>query len=226
MLRVSEVFESIQGEGPYVGVPAHFVRLQGCNLVNLPCGPCRMCDTSYAIPLKTPSSLYAEGDFLRLLKSKRLPLLVITGGEPLLQQRKLVQYLSKVPPELLPKLNVETNGTIPPSRDWSKFDTLFSVSPKLHTSSYLNLKSFRGFKKILKVVYNKEVDDHTFAQFVFKCASQLGIASEEDIYVMPKSRTRDSYVEQGLSCFEFCMKYGFRLGTREHLVLFDGVAGK
>jgi 7-carboxy-7-deazaguanine synthase len=42
MLRVTEIFASIQGETSYVGLPFSFVRLTGCNL------RCRYCDTTYA----------------------------------------------------------------------------------------------------------------------------------------------------------------------------------
>ena len=42
MLRLSEVFLSIQGEGPSAGTPAHFIRLQGCDV------GCRWCDTKYS----------------------------------------------------------------------------------------------------------------------------------------------------------------------------------
>jgi len=226
MLYVNEIFESIQGEGPFVGVPALFVRLQGCNLSELSCGPCKMCDTSYAISTKSSPLHLTEGDFLQYLKGVNPLLLVITGGEPLRQQEDLLKCLTEAPRELVPKINVETNGTISPSSAWAKLDTLFSVSPKPHSDAFLDLPSFKPFERILKVVYDETVGDFTFARQVFRYAAQLGITSTNDIYVMPESRSRETFIKRGLKCFEFCMQFGFRFGPREHLVLFDGVSGR
>ena len=76
-MRVSEIFLSLQGEGPSAGVPAHFLRLQGCSV------GCGWCDTKYSWDAAggrecEPGLLLDE---LRVLGSA--PLLVVTGGEPL-----------------------------------------------------------------------------------------------------------------------------------------------
>src|SRR5512134_1546223 len=76
MLRVNEIFASIQGETSYVGLPFAFVRLTGCDL------RCRYCDTLYA---------YDEGEELSLSEIIErigvfdIPRVAVTGGEPLLQ---------------------------------------------------------------------------------------------------------------------------------------------
>ena len=126
---------------------------------------------------------------------------------------------------MLPKINVETNGTIAPVVEWNQFSVLFSVSPKVHTKDYLCLSSFKSYKTVLKVVYDGKLPEFEFVNFIFECASSLGITSLEDVFVMPESRSLDSFVQTGLLCFEFCLKYGFRFGPREHLVLFDGKKG-
>ncbi len=48
MMRVVEVFDSLQGEGLWVGTPMTFVRLAGCNAPDLGLGCVRWCDTTYA----------------------------------------------------------------------------------------------------------------------------------------------------------------------------------
>ncbi len=76
MLRVNEIFYSIQGESTFAGWPCIFIRLTGCNL------RCRYCDTRYA---------YEEGDDIPLeeilakVKGFDCNLVEVTGGEPLIQ---------------------------------------------------------------------------------------------------------------------------------------------
>jgi 7-carboxy-7-deazaguanine synthase len=80
MLRVNEIFHSIQGESTHAGRPCVFVRLTGCNL------RCVWCDTAYA---------FHEGDALsveeivRRVSSYGCPLVEVTGGEPLLQPESI-----------------------------------------------------------------------------------------------------------------------------------------
>jgi len=105
MLRVSEIFASIQGETSFVGLPFAFVRLTGCNL------RCRYCDTTYA---------YDDGEEIPLEEVVSrvtffgIPRVTVTGGEPLLQEEApaLVTALLDLDHTVL----VETNGTVPLSR--------------------------------------------------------------------------------------------------------------
>jgi len=77
MLRITEIFYSIQGESNTVGYPTTFVRLTGCPM------RCQYCDTAYA---------FHGGDKMEieeiLAKVKALPAkhVTVTGGEPLAQQ--------------------------------------------------------------------------------------------------------------------------------------------
>ena len=83
---ITEIFKSIQGESSYAGLPCIFVRLTGCNL------RCKWCDTAYAFHGGTKYSL---DEILRRVAEfscneekgaeKRVRLVEITGGEPLLQ---------------------------------------------------------------------------------------------------------------------------------------------
>ncbi|MGE0083902.1 MAG: radical SAM protein [Desulfococcaceae bacterium] len=77
LLKVNEIFYSIQGESSYAGSPCVFIRLSGCNL------RCTYCDTRYA---------YEDGDMMDLSEiaekaaSYGCSLVEITGGEPLVQE--------------------------------------------------------------------------------------------------------------------------------------------
>jgi 7-carboxy-7-deazaguanine synthase len=102
MLRVTEIFASIQGETSYVGLPFAFVRLTGCNL------RCRYCDTTYAYDGGEDFSLE---EIVSRVEVFGIPRVTVTGGEPLLQPEAptLVTALLDRGHTVL----VETNGTVP-----------------------------------------------------------------------------------------------------------------
>ena len=75
-IRIHEIYESIQGESTFAGLPCTFVRLSRCNL------RCRWCDTPQAFEGGTP---IARAEVLQQALSFGTPLVELTGGEPLLQ---------------------------------------------------------------------------------------------------------------------------------------------
>lgn len=99
MYGIVEIFESIQGEGFHIGTPATFIRFAGCNL------KCPWCDTKWDI---VKELLYAKQIVERI--NFDLPLIVITGGEPFLQDMEsLVKEIRKVDEDII--IAFETNGT-------------------------------------------------------------------------------------------------------------------
>lgn len=98
-LKVAELFTSIQGESAYAGRPCAFVRLAGCDL------DCRWCDAPYARAGGEERSL---DDILAWTSATGLPLVMVTGGEPLIQTETpaLVAGLLAAGMTVL----VETNG--------------------------------------------------------------------------------------------------------------------
>jgi 7-carboxy-7-deazaguanine synthase len=80
MLRVTEIFHSIQGESSHAGRPCAFVRLTGCNL------RCRWCDSEYTFTGGEPMSV---DQIIDRVKSYGCGLVEITGGEPLAQKESL-----------------------------------------------------------------------------------------------------------------------------------------
>ena len=121
-LPVTEIFSSIQGEGPYVGVRQIFLRLPNCNL------RCPYCDTVTTIPQqfrmetepgsgtfdKIENPIFMD-KLIELLQSYDFSIhhsLSVTGGEPLLwgnELRVLLPFLK----ERGIKIYLETNGTLP-----------------------------------------------------------------------------------------------------------------
>jgi 7-carboxy-7-deazaguanine synthase len=78
LLLVNEIFLSIQGESTRAGLPCAFVRLTGCNL------RCNWCDTDYAFDEGRKMTV---AQVVEQVEAFRCPLVEITGGEPLLQER-------------------------------------------------------------------------------------------------------------------------------------------
>lgn len=122
MLRVHEIFESIQGEGFNAGRPAVFLRLQGCNL------RCPWCDEPKALTFNATPEVSEEALCKQLVPMlTRTGYLVLTGGEPTAQDCSiLMRFLRAFFPTL--DVSIETNGTLP-FRSWMD-DAWITLSPK------------------------------------------------------------------------------------------------
>ena len=101
MLRITEIFHSIQGESSHVGRPCVFVRLAGCNL------RCRWCDSEYTF---TGGEKISIDDVIQRVRSYECNLVEVTGGEPLAQKEAfpLIERLCDDGFEVL----IETSGSI------------------------------------------------------------------------------------------------------------------
>lgn len=107
-LVVHSIFLTIQGEGPFCGVPCVFVRLAGCNL------QCPACDTDYTSARRDmgPGEVLFEVNALWRSERHRRGLVVVTGGEPFRQD---LDELFQVLTANGYYVQVETNGTLPPT---------------------------------------------------------------------------------------------------------------
>lgn len=102
-IKVSEIFTSFQGEGPYIGTPATFLRLYGCNL------NCQWCDTDISTYEMLSVDDVAE-ILMTQMEFNNINLLVITGGEPTLQMEEIKRLIKELPEDI--KIQLETNGSI------------------------------------------------------------------------------------------------------------------
>lgn len=145
--RIAEIFESIQGEGIYVGDRQVFVRFFGCNL------DCRFCDTKPDnFREYTPKELFEE---LKIyLDSGQI--ISFTGGEPLLQK----DFLKEILPltfECGFKNYLETNGTLPGELD-EVIEYVDVVAMDLKLSSSTGLDNFWDIhRRFLEIASKKEV---------------------------------------------------------------------
>jgi len=129
MLKVHEIFKSIQGEGIDIGMPMVFVRFAGCNLA------CKWCDTQYA---NKEESEFSEMEVSPIVKKIEelgtVTGVTFTGGEPFVQKTEEIDALIF---ELKGKgyfINIETNGLVLPQLAYGNLVDRFSISPKLSSS--------------------------------------------------------------------------------------------
>jgi len=144
ILKITEIFPSIQGEGLRQGEATIFIRLSGCNL------KCSFCDTKYAWE---GGSKMSSAEILEAVKKIRQRFaakwVCLTGGEPLLQNvGGLVRELKTVGFNI----QIETNATIyrPLAVDW------YTVSPK--PDKYFFQPEYRKKAAELKLVVTKELN--------------------------------------------------------------------
>jgi organic radical activating enzyme len=231
-LVVNEIFYSIQGEGATAGVPAVFVRLAGCNL------RCKWCDTKYA--WSSGLSFSPEGLARDLLSySEKFSMgahLVITGGEPLLQQEGIFEMLNELRKMAspLPVVEIETNGTIKPSREILECCGIrFNVSPKLSNSGMpreqrINRDALLEFAdypySTFKFVVESEEDvreilsDYGFLLDVLR-------GERHRLMLMPLASNREEYFIVAPRVAELAKKYGFRFSPRLQIELYGGIRG-
>jgi 7-carboxy-7-deazaguanine synthase len=144
ILRITEIFPSIQGEGLRQGEPTIFVRLTGCNL------NCSFCDTKYAWKGGKPHSAARVLEEVKKIK-RGFPVdwVCLTGGEPLLQD--ISELVKRIKKEGF-KIQVETNGIL--YRDLPV--NWYSVSPKPEKYDYR--PEYREKTKEVKIIVIKELN--------------------------------------------------------------------
>ena len=159
MLKVNEVFHSIQGESTYAGLPTVFVRLTGCHL------RCHYCDTQYA---------YFEGekrsqeDVLETIAAFNARYVCITGGEPLLQQKACLSLMTELCNRNY-NVSLETSGAVSIAAVDPRVKIILDI--KTPDSGAENSFLFENLEKInvnteFKFVICSESDFHWAESFV------------------------------------------------------------
>jgi len=131
-MKINEIFTSIQGETSFVGLPFTFVRLTGCNL------RCSYCDTQYAYEEGTEYSLDAV---VAEVTKRTVPRVVITGGEPLLQDETCILCSRLLDTGVTVLL--ETNGSILIKDVDQRVHRILDLKcPGSGMDKYMNLQNF------------------------------------------------------------------------------------
>lgn len=210
-MKVSEVFYSIQGEGINAGKPAVFLRLANCNL------KCTWCDTKYSwdwslYDRKKEITEIPVGELYTKLAEYDCNHLVITGGEPLLQQSKLNDLLHLWDGYV----EIETNGTIIP--EFNVKGIMYNVSPKLSNSKnnpklMENPKAYRYFNWIDDSVFKFVISDEEDLGEVRELIEKYELRTEK-ILLMPEARTPKELKQRSDWIIDICKDNGFRFSPR------------
>lgn len=226
LLKISEIFESLQGEGISSGTPCVFVRLAQCNL------HCTWCDTKYTWDFEryryedevSEQSAEAVAERVNQAPSRRL---VLTGGEPLLQQRALRTFFAALAADIF--VEVETNGTVQPEDFAVSRVNQWNVSPKLANAG--DPEQFRIRPPVLSALrdtgraYLKLVvaEPHDLVE-ADALVARLAWPSER-VLLMPQASDRAQLRARSLVVAEAAQTRAFRFSSRLHLELWGGRRG-
>jgi len=213
-MKVTEKFVSIQGEGPSAGVPASFVRLAGCDL------RCGFCDSKYAWESGTEETV---DDLVLWVMRQKPRLVVITGGEPLLQLEEVAQMVLRLTSQKQFEIEIETNGLRVLPSEW---DVEWRVSPKLWAIDRYRKIHWDCWKEsipflILKFVVSGKKEVEKVARLV-----DANRFDYEYVYLMPQAATRKEYLERAPLISELCVEYGFKFSPRLQIIHWDTERGR
>jgi organic radical activating enzyme len=232
-----EIFTSIQGEGPRLGMLSLFVRLSECNLF------CRWCDTAYTwrwtdkheheddkvYDRRQWQVRMTANELVDEITRRRRHRVIFTGGEPLVQHRMLFDVLRALRDiSDSYEFEFETNGTIAPPPEFIALCSLLVVSPKLANASMERSITIRPAlrtllespKSVLKLVAESNAD---FAE-IRALQEQFDIPSRR-IWIMPRARSADDVARVGRAIIDRVIEGGYNYSTRLHLELFGEKQG-
>ncbi len=225
-----EIFASVQGEGPSMGMPVAFMRLSRCNLA------CVWCDTAYTWHFQGDERPHRGGvEYDRKANQLSLPedevaaritalgqsRLVITGGEPLLQAPALARLL-----ELLPDVSVEieTNGTTRAPAPLDIRIDQFNVSPKLaHSGNPAELallpERLDAYATDPRAWFKFVIAEPTDVDEVLALRDRYRFRPGH-VFLMAEGTDSETLREREKWLAPLCVRHGFRLSDRLHIHLF------
>lgn len=228
-LRVAEVFgPTIQGEGPHTGCQAAFLRLSGCNLT------CDFCDTPYTwdwtrFDESAEMTLREPDELAEQLNAFRVERVILTGGEPMIQQNHLPMLLEQV----VAPVDVETNGTIAPTAHMEELVDLFVVSPKIGPSSRQQTKDVVQRPYAMSLFVSLAQHDQAAFKYVARDRADLdAIARHVERFgipgpwIMPEGRTAAEVVDTTRAIADTVVARGWRLTTRLHVLAWGDQRGR
>ncbi|MDW6057880.1 7-carboxy-7-deazaguanine synthase QueE [Streptomyces sp. FXJ1.4098] len=229
-LIVAECFgiekQTFQGEGPSCGHPALFIRLSRCNLT------CTRCDTKYTwdwdqFDPRKESAKRSVADLIAWTASSPVELVVITGGEPLIQQLRLIPLVQG----LLAagkRVEFETNGTLVPDPALLVDGVRFNVSPKLASFGVDEGKSIvpsalEAFAASGRAVFKFVARHLGDLDRIAELAGAHGLAS---VWVMPEGTTAEAVTATTRELADAVAARHWYFTTRLHVLAFADARGR
>lgn len=239
-----EIFHTLQGEGKSIGMPCVFVRLSLCNL------HCIWCDTDYTWNWKgtkfahvrdsDPSyEKYDMDQMITVWSPEKIaveilaydcPNLVITGGEPLMQENELIRLLT-ILRQRIKRLHVEieTNGTLIPGKILSGLLDQFNVSPKLENSA--NKKALRDKPDVMKFfagdprsTFKFVIDQPADLEEVMSLIRKYDLPRKR-VYLMPQGIKKQELRHKRIWLADICKQENLNFTDRMHIHLFGNKRG-
>ncbi len=225
-MLIAEVFESIQGEGPFSGTRSLFVRTSGCNL------RCSFCDTPYTS--WQPEGTDDDWEHLAtLIAAGDVPHVVLTGGEPMLHAD--LEPLSRACAALGRVVTIETAGTV--FRDLHC--DLMCISPKMSNSTpddpawrdrhervrhqpEVIRQLLDAYECHFKFVIDVPDDMHEVLEWL----QQFPGVPADRVWLMPQSVTREQLRSRSGWVQQLAEQHGFRFSSRLHIEEFGNVRGR
>ena len=226
-MQINEIFKSIQGEGPNFGKPAIFLRTAQCNL------KCTWCDTKYTWDWENYDYTKEVKEMaIEEIKEQILDLeikhLVITGGEPLLQQDDLADLLSFLKPDFY--VEIETNCTILPNKMLTDLVDQWNVSPKTENSGnplelYENDECYYFFANQENCFFKYVVEDESDIPEIKKFVTKYNIP-ENHVQLMTQASTKEEISAREKSISELAKANNFLFSPRLHVAMWGAQRGK
>lgn len=238
ILSVSQdiCFYTLEGEGEFIGYPSVFLRLAGCNLT---CAGFISEDSPHGCDSYISWSVHNRFTFEELAKyfednklNEKLyygALLKVTGGEPLIQQKRLIKFIDYIVDKwgFKPRIDFETNATIIPDNYWVNYGATFTTSPKIKSNGDPEHKRYKP--EVLKwhvehnssfkfVVQNKEDIAEVLEKYVLEPTIKV---PRERVWLMPCCGSREELLKNGPQVAEWCKEYVLKFSNRMHLQLWD-----
>jgi 7-carboxy-7-deazaguanine synthase len=240
-LEIAELFyDTIQGEGINIGVPAAFMRLQHCSL------DCTWCDTQevwrYGNPysfeelfelMEIPEQLSELNyEFSLIDKLKLGQHLILTGGSPLKQQYQLRNFIIAFQNKygFVPYIEIENECTIMPNNGIVSWIKCWNNSPKLSSSG--NKQALRYKPEVLKflsqlnnswfkfVICDESDWDDILLDFI-----EPGLIKIGQIILMPMGETKAELERNRPIALEMAVKHNVRFTDRLHITIWDKKTG-
>lgn len=236
-LSDDKIFYTLEGEGEYVGRPSVFMRLSMCNLTckgfasaDSPNG----CDSFISWSVKNKMTFDEIFEYMSQNKYncylKDGAILKITGGEPLIQQKQLLNFIEAFIARyaFCPIIDFETNATILPDELWiTKYMATFTTSPKLSNNGDPEEKRFKptvlrwhaengsGFKFVIN-------DINDFQEVLTKYMHNPDIKVPYNrVWLMPCCGSRQEHTEKSAMVAELCKNNNLKFSPRLQLVIWD-----